>query len=293
MNISKINKKDVTVSSFIKKFHILSIDVLIGAIASGAFAVEVLKVRPGFAWWIVLPLSVWIVYSLDHIIDSVKRNATNLSIRQLFFKEHSKWLWIIIFLFSILTAFLVLYSLDTAIVEFGMVIGFVTSVYFLLLVFLGEKKSIFLQKELFVAAIYTAGIWGGPMALMKFQLNHDQLILLINFLLLVFSDILILNFYEAESDKKNNPNSFILKYGKRFSYYFIWILIIVVFSSSLVEVILVQDVKLSIAFKLLMLMSIVLLILFNYRDKFRQWPYYRLVGEIVFWIPVVLLLFSD
>jgi len=293
LKISKIKKKDVTVSSFIKKLHILSFDVLIGAIASGAFAVEVLKVRPGFAWWIVLPVSVWIVYSLDHIIDAVRRKAIDLSIRQLFFKKHSKWLWIILLLLAIVNGFLVLYSLETAIVKFGLVIGFVTSVYFLLLILFGEKKSMFLQKELYVAAIYTAGIWVGPMALVKFQLNHDHLILLINFLLLVFSDILILNFYEAESDKKNNPHSFILKYGKRFSYYFIWTLIIVVFSSSLLEVILVQEVKLSIAFKLLMFMSIVLLILFNYRDKFRQWPYYRLIGEVVFWLPVLLLLFSN
>jgi hypothetical protein len=66
-----INKKDFLNINLLQKLSILSIDVVIGSLFCGAFVVKLLDVQPGFAWWIVLPFSVWIVYGLDHLIDGI------------------------------------------------------------------------------------------------------------------------------------------------------------------------------------------------------------------------------
>ncbi len=64
-----------------------------------------------------------------------------------------------------------------------------------------------------------------------------------------------------------------------------------VFFMGLYQTIIASDVKIVMASKLLMLMCIVLLVLLNYQEKFSKWHVYRVVGELVFWIPGLMLLY--
>lgn len=292
MDKSKIDKKDVIQNEFIKKFHILSLDVVIGAIASGAFAVKIIDVNPGFAWWIALPISVWIIYSLDHLLDSSSVTSQEVTIRKSFFQNYSKGIWKTILFLIALLVFLVLFYLEPIIIKVGLGVGLISTLYLLILYIWSNSKSLFIQKEVYVAAIYTSGIWGGLIALTELNLSIHQWIIIVNFFLLVFCDILIMNFIESESPEGKRPQSFILKYGKQFSYFFIWILLIFIFGTSIVEVIIVPGTKLSFAFKIIMVMTIALLVLLNYREKFQKWPVYRMIGEMVFWIPAIVLLFN-
>lgn len=277
--------------NLLQKLSILSIDVVIGSLFCGAFVVKMLDVQPGFAWWIILPLSVWIVYSLDHLIDGVMYKSSSQSIRHYFYYHYRKEVFILVFILTVINTILVVVFLENQIILFGLILGLFTGIYLLFVYFFGKKKKLLLQKELFVAIIYTTGIWGGPVSLLDYHLTLDQLIIMLSFFLLVFADILILNLYEKESDRIDNFHSFVLCFGEKVSVYLIRILIFLVFFMGIYQTIIASDIKIAMASKLLMLMSIVLLVLLNYQGKFNKWPIYRVVGELVFWIPGLMLLF--
>ena len=83
-------KEDILKLSFIEKLNILSIDIVIGSVAGGIFVVKLLNIQPGFAWRIILPFSVWIVYSLDHLIDGIIYKNSSLTLRNLFYYHYRK-----------------------------------------------------------------------------------------------------------------------------------------------------------------------------------------------------------
>ena len=59
--------------NLLQLFQAFSLDVVIGALAVGLFAIKLLLVRPNPWWWLVLALSVWVVYTADHLIDGFQQ----------------------------------------------------------------------------------------------------------------------------------------------------------------------------------------------------------------------------
>lgn len=55
--------------------HALSLDVALGISGAGWLAARVVGVRLPAVWWVVLGLTAWIVYALDHLADTRNRTA--------------------------------------------------------------------------------------------------------------------------------------------------------------------------------------------------------------------------
>ena len=51
-------------------FHFLSLDIVLGALASSCFAARLFAVDPGWVWWITLALTIWLLYTGDHMLDA-------------------------------------------------------------------------------------------------------------------------------------------------------------------------------------------------------------------------------
>ena len=82
-------------------FQILSLDVILGSIAVGIFATAVLKVQPNPWWWIILPVSVWVVYTLDHLIDGFKKRDESTIYRHRFHYKYRNILGMLVVLFGL------------------------------------------------------------------------------------------------------------------------------------------------------------------------------------------------
>jgi len=223
------NNKDISNLSFIGKLSILSIDIVIGSVACGAFVVELLNVQPGFVWWVILPFSVWIVYSLDHLIDGIIYKSGPPTIRRLFYNYYKTQIIVIVILLTIINIIFVFGFLKEQIRIFGLYLCLFTVIYLLLVYLISKKKQLLFQKELFVAVIYTIGIWGGPISLLNYSLTFDQSVILVSFFVLVLADILVLNLYEKESDRINGLHSFVISFGEKTTVYLVRILIFIVF----------------------------------------------------------------
>ena len=198
-------------TKILRTLNILSIDIAAGAVLSTVFANRVFHFRAPWWYYFILFLSVWIVYTADHLIDAQKNKEKTFSSRHLFYYRHFRQ---IVFGLSgalVLLVILLFFYLTPALLIFGMTMGGVSALY-LFFVSRSKQPSPWLMKELYVALIYTAGIWGFPMW-MRFPFPWKFWLFPFRFFLPVFFVLLLYSRYDYESDSKDGY------YGMASAYY--------------------------------------------------------------------------
>lgn len=288
--IRTINNKELLNIGLLQKLSILSIDVVIGSVFCGAFVVKFLGIEPGFSWWIVLPISVWIIYTIDHIIDGYKLKDKAHTYRHYFHFRYIKPLIYLIIIFTIINLTLVLFFLKKQIVIFGIIAASITGLYLLGVYLFRKKRSWFFQKELFVAFVYTIGIWGGPASLMDFILQPFQWVCLVVFFILVLTDLFVFSLYESETDLLDRHNTLVVNLGKKRTEKLILINIALVFFISITMIIYGQYQMIFIAAKIFMIMAFLLAVLVVFKNNLNKHSLYRYIGELIFWLPGLTLL---
>ncbi|MCD4681946.1 MAG: UbiA family prenyltransferase [Bacteroidales bacterium] len=272
-----------------QKLSILSIDVVIGAILSGAFVVKLLNINPGFAWWTILPISVWIIYTIDHLIDGYKLKNKAHTMRHYFHYRFAKQFTIVIACLTFVNLLLIVFFLERQIIVFGLIMSFATGIYFAGVYFSGNKRSLILQKEIFVALVYTVGIWGGPAALMDYYFSIQQLFFLCVFFLIAFSDLLVFSIYEEENDRNDQHNTFVINFGRKITIRFINIFAAIVFIVYVYHIEISSDLITIFAASILAAMMCVIIVLLYFQNFFKNRLLYRYIGELIFWLPGLIL----
>ena len=285
MKLKKYKSEDINKLSLLEVLHILSIDVALGTIGGGILASKVLNVEPGFAFWVILPVAVWILYNSDHLIDGIKLKENAHTIRHFYHYYFLKRIFSIILLLSILMVPLIFLFLEKPIVLFGVFAASISGAYFLIVYFFGNRKSFFVQKELSVALIYTLGTWGGPASLMSFNLNSGQTILMIAFFVCVFIAVSIFSYYEEATDRMDHHTTLAVRLGIPMVKRLLYFLFLLLFALCISQIIYAHQIIYAQAAKLLMLMGILLLMVFSYPDKLKKENRYRYLTELVFWLP--------
>ena len=142
--------------------QVLSLDVVLGSLSVGLFAVTLLNVDPNPWWWIVLAGSVWVVYTLDHLLDGLKTRQQGTIYRHRFHYTNRKTIIAAMTAVALPVIAVSLVFLDNKIIIGGIIISGVVSAYFAGSFFLRGKLWL-LQKELFIAAAYISGILLAPL----------------------------------------------------------------------------------------------------------------------------------
>jgi hypothetical protein len=287
MKLKKFKSEDINNLSLLDILHILSLDVALGSLGGGILASKVLNVMPGFAFWIILPIAVWILYNSDHLIDGIKLKENAHTIRHFYHYYFLKRIFSIILLLSILAVPLIFLFLEKPIVLFGVFAASITGAYFLLVYFFGNRESLFIQKELSVALIYTIGIWGGPASLMSYNLNSGQIILIIAFFICVFIAVIVFSYYEEDTDRIDHHTTLVARFGSKIVKRLLHFLLILLFILCISQIIFTHQIIYARTAKLMMLMGILLLIIMSYPENFAQKNRYRFLTELVFWLPML------
>ncbi len=190
-----------------------------------------------------------------------------------------------------ITAAMALAELPVKIIIFGFILGALILAYQLAIFFLGRKNRILLAKEIVIAFIYTAGIWGGPLLLYTQKLQGIQAIVLFVFLLMTFSNTTLLSYFEYENDRHSVQVSFSIQFGKHHTSRLLKLLLFSTSIFTLGLLIFWQTIamyKLSIS--ILMLMSIVMLAMINSPHFFQRQNRYKIIIESVFLLPALIFL---
>jgi len=79
----------------IKYIHFLNLDIVAGVAATGILAERITQSHLPLSWWFVVPLSAWVVYTADRLIDVRLAPAEHPTFRHQFHARHASLLTVI------------------------------------------------------------------------------------------------------------------------------------------------------------------------------------------------------
>jgi hypothetical protein len=270
-------------------FRILSLDVVLGGLASGTMVANILDVKMPTHWYWILPLSIWVMYTADHLLDARRLQDQAHTPRHLFHHRYFKPIFVLWSLGLAVCLSVVPFLIGRELFYFGFFMGFMVLGHLLLVKLIGSRTSRLFHKELGVALIYTFGVWGGPMVLTAAPLGLVHWVCLGQFLLLALVNLLLFSMFEAEIDEMDGHTSFVRAIGREGARNWIWgmALLIVLLAACLLldrePPILLVWVQLIFVLMLLGLLLIMLKpALFCKREA------YRSLGDGVFLLPALI-----
>lgn len=260
----------------------LSLDVVIGAMASLYFFQELLHVSLDWSAFVLLGLAVWTIYNLDHLLDA-RRIANSSSPRRAFHRRYQVVLWV-----GILIA--VLSGLGGAYFWIGWGKEFQLTLVLAFSMFgcrwAIQKFGPVLLKEVSIALFYVVGtIWLPLLRAEAADLSWEVLIFAALFFVLALLNLWMLSFLDREEDRQDGflsiaqlyPPLQLVQWIRRLSFFGIF--------ASLAVFILLSSFYRPFACLLLLLLLVHYLTFFQTRLSSAQ---KRQRMELAFWIPWLL-----
>lgn len=176
--------------------EMLSLDVCIGAIGSGAVAQTIWRSRMKNAWWWILPLSVWVIYTADHLFDAWKLRGNAVNARHRFHHDHFTLLTTLAGIAALAAFFGAVYYLRDLVVLGGLLVGAFALVH-IVLAFWGRVR---IGKEVSVAVIYTFGVWYAPVANRTTEINAFAVAAVVVFAVAALQNLFMNSIIEYDLD---------------------------------------------------------------------------------------------
>ena len=152
--------------------------------------------------------SVWIIYTIDRILD-VKKHK-NLSTRRHQMHRKYRKLLIAIVAIMVLINISMITTIELKILRGGLFLGGLVMIY-LVIVWMNWK----FPKELIIALIYTAGVSLVPLNLGE-SLSSSTIFLLIQHFFLAFYNLIIISHYEQTQDHNSHQYNIANELGSHF-----------------------------------------------------------------------------
>lgn len=262
-------------------FNIWSIDVAFGVWCMGQFAKTICESDMPLAWEFLLPLSVWCIYTMDHLQDAITAKSKFLSTRHFYHLKYQKTVRFILYVMVFISACVAILFLPIKLFIIGLLLSIITFFYYMYIFFYTHHKF---PKEIFVAVIYTLGIWYAPLVYAQNITFKIELSMLLHFQISVFN-LLLFSYLTLEEDKKSNFKSIAIQLGENEIKKYMYFLIISIM--ILCCIIFFFDYKLGLIF---MIMNLILgLILIN-KNYFMIDNRYRFVGDAIFYLGLIYLI---
>jgi hypothetical protein len=271
--------------------RIVSLDVAAAALGGGILAMRVIgsTPRPSFYW--LLPAGVWVAYTLDHLLDAHRIGPDASTPRHRFHYEHATILWIVAAIISGICAIGGWIGLSWFGLTYAAVMCALVIVHETIIKLAGNRASPLLIKELGVAIVFTAGVWGMPW--LRYRLDTGQwlgwpVLLMVQYFLLAVVNLIEFSIYESKSDFADGHTSFVLAIGRRRSRKVVTALLVLLIAIGPLAI-LFRPTHIVIACETIYLaMSIGLWIVLANPLFAARAERYRTIGDGVFLLPLVL-----
>jgi 4-hydroxybenzoate polyprenyltransferase len=267
----------VSVLKLYRTINILSLDVALGAVCSAMFFARLLHVAVLPYGLTALGLTVWIIYTADHLRDARAIDKQASSYRHLFHQRYFKIL-ITFLIVAVIIDVIVIFFIRRPVFFSGLALTAVVGGY---LIF---QRKLFFLKEFFVAFLYTAGVLLPSVTVAPHAITTLQLGLMLQFFLIALLNLLIFSWFDADRDQQDNLSSFVTRFGKPFTRKLIRILFLMITALNFFQFFSAGQV---VALTLMLLMMLILLIIFSYPRVFERAETYRLLGDAIFFLPIL------
>jgi len=253
--------------------NVLSLDVVLGAFCSAVFFARVFGSPVNVSVMTALCLAVWTVYTIDHLYDGAISAGEPSGRRHLFHRRHAVPLRIASCV-GICAAALIAVQLPRTIIFSGLALLIPVFIYLLL-----HRKIAFL-KEGVISLLYTIGVLIPSFSVQK--LDSEKATLILAFFLIAFLNLLIFSWFDYRNDMRDGHNSAATFFGRKRSRYLIWIIF-----AAIIVLLVFQGV--SAASLILLSMTLLHVLMFTFSDFFAIEERFRLAGEAIFFLPILLI----
>ena len=271
-----------------KYIQALSLDVAFGSTVMSAFIARFMDVTVPLEVYVSLFTAVWLIYTIDHLIDANRLKSDKASFRHTLHKKYFKELttfWIFVFLFGVL--FSVFLPIETR--KVGFIASALVIVHLVLVYLLGSKISIFIQKELGIAFTYCVGIAVGPVSLSS-GIDGFGYFFMGQIFILAFINLLEFSWFDRSVDKEQEHSSAVSNLGERVVLDIVFFLFTMFVLSLVVAFLFFPQFA---RFEMILgVMGITLFLIFAFQKHFIKNDRYRVFGDLIFLFPLVLLLTS-
>ncbi len=267
----------MTISNTYRTLSVLSIDVVVGAVCGAVFFTEVFHQRTEPLPLVALAITVWVVYTLDHLSDAISKRRAGQTWRRSFHYTNRKKLLLFVIAGLVINSIIAWY-LPIEILKAGFMLIIPVAAYLLL------QHRIQWLKEIMVAILYTGGILVPSAARVTFQ--FENVMLVVAFMGIACSNLLIFSRYDYAADLAENRNSFVTVWGLDRS-----ALVIRLILAGTILCLLFTGMKLPTF--ILLTMTFLHWILFASEEYFGRKQLFRFTGDAIFFLPACILLFNS
>jgi hypothetical protein len=259
--------------------NILSLDVAAGSVVGALFFSEIFGVVISPYTLAVLAITVWIIYTVDHLRDAMIIPKPASTLRHSFHQNNFRMLIVTVLSVLFVDAVIIYFFISLKVIIYGSCLGILVLSY---LVF--QRKCKFL-KEFFVACLYTGGIVLPSVALNGWDFSPLTFILAAQFCITALVNLLLFSLIDFDRDREHAQSSFVTRFGQQPTRVAIWVLTSVNICTSVF--VFTSDPTRAIIF---ILMNTVLLVILVFEKHVKANTYYRMIGDAIFFIPLLYLL---
>lgn len=260
----------------------LSIDVATGAVVGSLYLAYVLHVKPAVEDLICLGLTVWLIYTADHLLDAKKIKRPAATYRH---RVHQLYYNVLLGAASavVVILFLLLFMLKQSTLIGGAGLALLVILYF------AAQQRLGLLKELVAAVLYAGGVALPVLTLSGSALSLVQIFVMIAWATTALVNLVLFSWFDYEHDGQDNHPSLARRLGVAGTKNILYFLFLFQFGLAGYSMAFFSN---STPFMgtLLMMNGALLMIFIKWR-WFAGEDKYRLAGDAVFLFPVFYLLF--
>lgn len=271
--------------------RLLSVDVALAALGGGVMACRLLGAWPHRTFFVLLPLSVWTVYTMDHLLDARRMGLDAATPRHRFHRRHLHALALLCGAAMIACLALALAGLSWIGVGFGVGMFGLFVGHELLVKLAGGRASPLLMKELGVAVVFTAGAWGLPWMLSVSQgrpIGISAILACVQYLLLALVNLIEFSIFEQRLDAAAGQTSFVLGIGRRRAGKIAGLLLILAVLLGAANLLADRSPPVLLAETIFGAMAVGLGLILLFPRRFARCERYRLLGDGVFLLPMLM-----
>jgi len=185
-----------------RRFHFLSFDIVLGALASSCLAARLLNATPGWAWWVTLAFTVWLLYMGDHLLDAWKHRKTGTRELHRYIFKNRKILLYAMGLIGIVDLLIIFNFLDEVLLKYALLLAGLVLLFYAIRHLLKKNRIFFIPGEVFVLLLYMAGTWLGPYVSGGGAMQRTDALIALMFAGILLMNMGVISLYDIKLDRR-------------------------------------------------------------------------------------------
>jgi len=270
--------------------HFLSIDIVLGTLASSCFAAKLFGSNPGTIWWITLALTVWLLYTGDHMLDALRHRKKVEREMHYFMLKHRKLVIYSLGVVAVVNFILIINLLDKELFKYALVLAGLVLLFYAMRHVFRKNRILQIPGEFFVMLLYMAGTWLGPVVAYEgnFEAGHGMVALI--FLGVLLMNLGVISLYDIKLDSRMGIASLANLLGIKATKNLLLGTAIAIYLVSLLQFLVFEMNHFSKYALILTGMGTILLLVLYYPSRFRKNDYFRLAADAVLYMGFLALL---